>query len=113
MSLFGNLQPSALHRVRASSGLMNEDPSTWTGDWRKCPDGRYLTGNAQKTVNTVLTANDRMIVGLAMRSQPNAAIGAIMGVSREAVAKRLRLRKFNVKRGNLTGLPRKPKTCAV
>lgn len=99
MSLFGNLQPSSLHRVRAQSDLMNEDPSTWTGDWRKCPDGRYLTGDGQKIANALLSTHERAIVGMAIRNVANGTIGAVFGVSREAVAKRLRPLALNSTRG--------------
>lgn len=90
MSIFGQVQPSSFVRARASSGLMNEDPATWTGDWRNCPEGGYLSGDQQRSLTQALEANQRMIVGMALRRNTIVGISAAMGVSRESIARRLR-----------------------
>lgn len=73
------------------------DPKTWTGDWRR--PGRYLSGEKRTQVNRLLSVHDRTLVAMAIRGSTNVAISAFFGVSREAVAERLRPLGLNVQRG--------------
>lgn len=84
------LQPSAFAQGREIYLERMGDPRTWTGDWRKCPNGRYLKGEAQRQVNEQLQLHHRLIVALSIRQMPSKVIGAVFGVSREAVDRRLR-----------------------
>ena len=93
------LQPSAIARGRDTFAARMGDPTTWTGDWRKCPEGNYLKGEEQKKVVAALAQHELMMVGMALRRIPSGTIGALVGVSREAVSKRLRGFGLNTKRG--------------
>jgi hypothetical protein len=93
------LQPSAIARGRDTFAERMGDPSTWTGDWRKCPEGNYLKGEEQKKVGAALAKHERMMVGMALRQIPSGTIGSFIGVSRETIGKRLRGFGLNTKRG--------------
>lgn len=74
------------------------DPATWTGDWNEPSGdpgdqfrtGRYLHGEQQSVIAHRLQANERMLIGLAIRHTPSKVIAAVLCVSREAVDRRLR-----------------------
>lgn len=65
------------------------NPTDWHGDWRR--PGRYLTGDEQNAAHARLIAHERMLVGMAVRQVlQSKQLAAIMGVSREAIDRRLR-----------------------
>ncbi|HEX2099115.1 MAG TPA: hypothetical protein VHF69_00545 [Candidatus Synoicihabitans sp.] len=66
------------------------DPSTWSGDWRRCPNGRYLRDRQQAQVSAQLRTHEQLIIALAIRQVPSRQIGALFGVSRESIDRRLR-----------------------
>ena len=74
-------------------------PSSWTGDWSR--KGRYLRANEQPEILARLTAYTQFIQGLSARSMPSQTIAAIMGVSREAVDRRLRPEGFKNRPGQV------------
>lgn len=75
------------------------DPSTWFSDCSARP-GRYLRGQgSQEAVSCRLQARSGLLVGMAIRRVPATVIAACLGVSREAVVKRLRPLGLNAKPG--------------
>tara|TARA_R110002020_G_scaffold156948_1_gene339193 strand:- start:167 stop:508 length:342 start_codon:yes stop_codon:yes gene_type:complete len=96
---FFRLQPAAVVRVMASSPGMS-DPEKWSGDW-KARKGRYVSKPENVTLAAGLDLNERLLVAMAFRGATNGQIGEALGVSREAIGRRLRPLGVNTTRGGV------------
>lgn len=82
-----NVSPSTF-ADRSAYQAKYGNPAEWVGDFRARP-GRYH-GPRQPEVSALLERHRALIVGLTVRGRSSKEIAAVVGVSREAVLRRLR-----------------------